>query len=403
MRIAAKVKIRVKRWGLYGALASVMLYACVGETAAATTCEISPTGGKPTIQLDTVPTISATDDLPVGTVLFRGRLNAVNGTSLISIVECYIPSGTGTETVSLELRNRVANGVLVGSDDYTYQTSVPGIGVRYYLLGHYVTSTLEAIADQSSLDGVQATATLTGTERKKFFTTGNLHRRNLTFMLVKTGPVAPAALNALTLPRVEFSVHSIGGTVNKLPARYMIINFAGNVNITAPTCTTPARVDVDLGSYTASQISAATPTPWKDASIRLTNCQKFTGYQNKGDSKFDQAQISGSYTVGPTTFAAYTNNVLGVTLNGNQGNLDSAKGIVATKGGVGQAEGIAVQVSKGGSANLPVSLGSEYTQTLANNGAASIVIPLSARLIATGKPVKAGNVSAQVTYTINYK
>ncbi|QKJ85198.1 hypothetical protein PMPD1_0215 [Paramixta manurensis] len=388
------------------AILSVLMLGYTLPAAAAVTCDINGESGgaNPTVSIQGAPNISATEDLPNGTVLFQGRLAANTDIQRTPVVSCYIPdtSATASETVTVETRGKVAGGALVGTDNYTFKTNVPGIGVRFWILGHYLTNS-DAPLD-NSLAHYQAQITVKP-GGKDVTTTGLYyeHFRNLTFQLVKIGSVTPGMVNGISFPTVEYRAYPADGqSIGKLPARYLIANFSGSANISTPTCTTPSTVNVDLGTFTTTQIESATTTPWKDASIKLTNCQKFTGYQNR-DSMFVQDQISGAYDVGMTTPAPTVNNVLGIKLNSNQQNIDVNQGIVGIKTGGGEAQGVAVQIAKGNTAsNTPAPLGVEFNQTLALDGSPTINIPLVVRMIKQGT-VKAGRVNAQITYTISYK
>jgi type 1 fimbria pilin len=383
---------------------ALALLFCANKGYASVTCDINPSGGIPTISLSGLPPISVTEGLPVGSELFQGRLTTIGSNKSQGIADCYIDGSKGNETFTVQIRNRVDGGVLSGLDKYTFKTNIPGIGARFYLYGKYITS-------EDTLGGGKpgmntAYFNINGTDVVHPWGDGSdgNHLREMTFWLVKTGPVTPGVLNGVSLPKIEYRLYSAGTPINKLPARYMIIGFNGAVNITSPTCTTPSSVSVDLGEYTVSQLTQSGSSPWKDASIRLTNCQKFTGYQPKGaDSVFNQDKISGEYDVKYTTIAPYANNVLGITLNGNQGNIDIKNGIVGIKTGSGEATGVAVQVASGTNGNVPVNLGAEYKQTLPKDGSSTITIPLSVRLKKNGSAIKAGNVTSQITYTINYK
>lgn len=384
---------------------ALALLVCANKGYASVTCDINPTGGLPTISLSGLPPISVTEGLPVGTTLFQGRLSTTGSNQSQGIADCYIEGGNGNESFTVQIRNRVNGGTLSGLDNHTFKTNIPGIGARFYLYGKYITSEDTLGGGEPNVNTVNFN--ISGNAVVHPWgdgPTSNNHLREMTFWLVKTGPVSPGVLNGVSLPKVEYRLYSGGTPINNLPARYMIIGFNGAVNITSPTCTTPSSVSVDLGEYTVSQLTQSGSSPWKDASIRLTNCQKFTGYQPMGpDSVFNQDKISGEYDVKYTTIAPYTNNVLGITLNGNQGNIDIKNGVVGIKTGSGEATGVAVQVASGTNGNVPVNLGAEYKQTLPKDGSSTITIPLSVRLKKNGSAIKAGNVTSQITYTINYK
>lgn len=395
-----QVKLNGKgSWLLVAGLGLSML-AYSHTASAVVTCLIDPAGTSPTISLAGIPAISVTDGLPIGTTLFQGRLlNATQG--IQTGLNCTSNSSADPKFVNIDFWNRVAGGVLAGGDNYTFKTNISGIGARFYLYGKYMTSVDAKEPGIGSVSvPVPGSTPLFGSKDS----TPRDQNREMTFWLVKTGPVTPGVLNGVSLPSVEYRLHSADIAINKLPVRFQMVNFNGSVNITAPTCTTPANVSVNLGDYTTTQITQSGGSAWKDASIHLTNCQKFTGYQAFGkDSQFNMLAGSGPSNVNHGTLVPYTNNILGVTLNGNQGNVDTAKGIVGIKTGSGKATGVAVQISKGDAGNTPAPLGAEFMQTLPTTGASAITVPLSVRLVATGTAVKAGSVTSQITYTLNYK
>ena len=345
---------------------------------------------KTTASLNGSAVLSVTPDIPVGTRLYAARVLADKYPDPYSI-DC---KGQANESFSTILQAKVLNGVGLG-DNITFDSGYPGIGVQFWIRGGYITADGKKAADILN-------ATLGGNKNLQWG--ANTFDREMTIFLVKTGDVKPGMLSATGFPYVQY-IWNPDKNASFVPGVLSQFSFNGQVSITTPTCKTPDNIEVDLGEYAAAKIDKDGFSPWKDASIRLTGCPRFTGYAGKQGSWHvtQRGNSSISYATGETP--VYDPNKLGVTLNGVRGNLDNANGIVDVDHSAGSASGVAVQIAKGDTgSNSPAQLGVEELRNIPMDGASTLTVPLVARIIKHGdSAVQAGSINTQVTYIINYK
>lgn len=331
--------------------------------------------------------LSVPPDVPVGTRIYQARVRSDQFAPYD-----YVCSGSAGEPYRMSLIGVAKNGRVL-SDGKTFDSGYPGIGVQYWINGDYIKNPERVITDydtKMSVDG-------------KDLLGQYMTNREISIFLVKTGDVKPGVITTRSFPNVVYSWRPGGNTSVSGDGIFANFIFDGTINITTPTCQTPERVDVDLGTYTSSQITANGSSPWKDSSIRLSGCPRFTGYV-KTQGTFDITHSGGnllSYTDKPVNGS----NKVGITLNGVQGNLNMANGIVGIARGASAAEGVAIQIASGTTgSNTPMRLGVESFQEIPTDGASTVNIPLVVRMVRQGQStVKAGRVESQITYLINYK
>jgi major type 1 subunit fimbrin (pilin) len=365
---------------------------CALSAQAAVTCTFyNNSSFRTTASLDGSAVLSVTPDIPVGTRLYAARIEADRYPDAYSI-DC---KGASNETFSATLKTKVLNGSDQG-DNITFASGYPGIGVQFWINGGYITA-----------DGRKDADTMTGTIPSgggSYQFGANVFDREMTVFLVKTGDVQPGVLSAASFPYVQY-IWTPGNNASFIPGVLSEFHFNGQVSITTPSCKTPEKVDVDLGEHTTDEINNNGGSPWKDATVRLTECPRFTGYGGVQGSWYvtQRGDSSLSYATGDAP--VYANNHLGLTLNGVQGNLDTANGIVDIDHSAGAASGVAIQIARGDTgSNTPAQLGVETLQDIPMDGASTISIPLVVRMIKQGEAsVKAGRVNSQITYLINYK
>ncbi|MEZ6878770.1 fimbrial protein [Enterobacter sp. KBR-315C3_2022] len=343
-----------------------------------------------TASLNGSAVLSVTPDIPVGTRLYAARVLADKYPDAFSI-NC---NGQPKEAFSAILKTKVLNGSGLG-DNITFDSGYPGIGVQFWIKGGYIT------ADGQKAANIINSST---TESGNVILGANVFDREMTMFLVKTGDVQPGVLSATGFPYVQY-IWNPGNNASFIPGILSEFHFNGQVSITTPSCKTPENVDVELGEYTTTEINNNGGSPWKDASIRLTGCPRFTGYAGKQGSWHVTQRGNSSISYAAGEAPVYAANKLGLTLNGVRGNLDNANGIVDIERSVGSASGVAVQIAKGDSGNnYPAQLGAETLQDIPMDGVSTITIPLVVRMIKHGESaVKAGRVNTQITYLINYK
>jgi len=336
--------------------------------------------------------LSVTPDIPVGSILYVSHVSADKYPDTFSL-DCI--GGPG-ERYSASIHGKVLNSSKLG-DNITFDSGYPGIGVRFRVNSDWITADGKRVVD--SFDKILES---TG----HHLTGRNSTDRAIVIYLVKTGNVQPGVLSAEKFPYVQYNWKAGDNTI--LPTGvFSEFHFNGQLSITSPSCKTPDNVDVDLGEYTTNQINNNGGSPWKDASIRLSGCPRFTGFNRgvEGRMYITQAgKSSVSYATGGDV-PVYGANRLGLTLNGVRGNLDIANGIVDIDHSAGSASGVAVQIAKGDTgSNTPAQLSAEIFQNIPMDGSSTLTIPLVVRMIKHGESaVKAGRVNTQITYLINYK
>lgn len=347
------------------------------------------------------PTISAGVDVPVGTVIYRA--SPIMKDLLIS--NKWPDSDVGKTlyyTITTALINTplpladVATGPFAGG---VYQTGIPGIGVAIAIKnGSVVKTSKRYVENKISLGpGLGFGASLIGNQGPR------------EIVLVKTGPITPGSYNisGANFPTVEMAMdfsqtsHADAAEVIGLPIKYWTFGFQGNITVSAQTCTTP-DVTVNLGTYEIGEHFRAlnSTTPWKDASISLTNCPKFYGFYNETN-----APVLMDYNTGTGIATTSINNSIGVQLTPTGNVIDAANGIMAIDSKVsGAASGVGIQIGWGNSSQTPTpfNFSGEQSMTLPKDGSATLRVPLAARYIQTDARPTPGKANGKVVFTINY-
>ncbi|WP_411705939.1 fimbrial protein [Edaphovirga cremea] len=357
-------------------------------------------------RIDTVPltpaTISAGFDMPNGTILYQGRWSV--GMSQPSQISCTT-NLTQTEVMYYNYAFILQNAPLgisnwAGSPfgGAVYKTSVPGIGVAISWgntsYGVTAGSPVFSVTNESVnvLPSVGVSTSITHVVRY--------------VSLIKIGDLTPGSYNLLAadLPsfRMFFANPSNGPVVTGFPITTNIVQFQGQLNITTNTCKA-TDVNVDMGSH--EKLTAFTgvgsTTPWKDASITLTDCPAFAGYYNNSNSVllFDYS------TGGGSSVPASKNNNVGVRLTPSTSVINSANGIMATDTSrPNSALGIGIQVGWGSVSGSPAlfDFATEKLFQLPKDGRTEIKIPLAARYIQTDVMVTPGTADGKAVFLINY-
>lgn len=242
----------------------------------------------------------------------------------------------------------------------TYATNIPGIGVRIY----YYSDT----AYQSEPISPEQTA-ITMTFKLSCGYSCYYQNRNagIKVELVKTGPVSAVSGGMLTFSRNYFMVADNLLSDSHTPLDLADINITAT--ITANTCdvdaTSPTRVDLEpAAANTLERKGAVTgDTPFK---IRL----KCTGETN-----------------------------VNLLLDGEEDTDATGEGVLAIKKTTQSAKGIGLQLLYN---ELPVELEKAFSVGMSAEG--TFTIPLTVRYYRTTvMPVRAGDVSATVVYSLTYK
>ncbi|MBC3214214.1 fimbrial protein [Serratia fonticola] len=212
---------------------------------------------------------------------------------------------------------------------------------------------------------------------------------------LKTGPLTTGGvIRGSDLPCTVQSFGQSGDTVDIVRTCY-----TGTLTVVSQTCTTP-NVNVPLGTFDANRTftGVGTATPWKDASIKLTNCPRFYGRFRSGTDVF----YSDNGTFGTGT---PTKNTVYLKLTPNTTMIDAQNGIIGLSTGSTSATGVGIQLASGqvsDPAPTPLNLYLSIMRTMESDTSTSITYPFVARYIQTGATVTPGKANATVTFTITY-
>ncbi|QOV67341.1 fimbrial protein [Citrobacter sp. BDA59-3] len=315
-------------------------------------------------------TISVPSDVQPGQEIYRQYINLKN--MGIAYVTC-------DSTAQFYGGYEYANTPLpfYNASQKIYETGVSGIGIKF----------------TSSAD-FPYTVAICGVVRSCAYNSG--WSAYSYFSLIKTANVVvPDVIQGIKLPTVVYSF----GQIDSMAQVYKI-TLSGNITITVPTCNiTPASqsMTVNMGKYDIAAFTGKdATTPWKNASIQLTNCGQFYGNSQGGNT---MATFDGS----AVTYYNLNNNFLSITLTPLNGIEDAAKGIMKIKDQPLKATGVGIQLSTSESTSGLVNLASPVTQTLPKDGTQSITVPLYARYIQTEDSVKAGKADGRLEYVITYQ
>jgi type 1 fimbria pilin len=338
-----------------GGLFSVNSYATCSPDAAYTAA-VSLTAGD----------FSAGEDMSTGTLI---RIQHVNG-----FKNNYIPC-TGTPRLNF----LATGGIPYPGLTNTYQTGVDGLGVRFKNTATNI------------YFGSGNTAGFSGTVLAPRF--------SVDVEFVKVGPLSAGSVSTAGFPVISIVANDpSGGTP---VATY---SFAGGTfRVTTPTCTTP-NYTFDIGSSVVTDFSAGNPaSPWVDTVVTLTNCPVF--YGNNSNGSFANYTITGTGLTGQSTQSgSLAPNVVQMKLTPNTTVIDTANGIISLDSS-SDAVGVAVQIgNKQSGSYIPQNLSNPVSvNTTPGANTTTVSFPLGARMIKTDVPVRAGRVSASVTYTISYQ
>ncbi|MGP2423774.1 fimbrial protein [Yersinia sp. 2538 StPb PI] len=353
------------------------LLSCSQYALAVATCTVKP--ARNFVATLAPGNVTVGPDMPNGTVIYRLNFNDPGTATDFAVCNpgpFNVPQVLDFATKPLVLSSWSGSPF----PGRVYQTSVPGIGV--------------AIWSDLSNQALPTTAYVTkhtGTGAFSF----NV-RINTVLSFIKIGNVSPGTINGSQLPTVKLDFGA-DPTLTGMPIRIYNLSFNGSLNIVSKTCTTP-DVNVAMGSFEVSKYftGIGSTTPWKDASINLTNCPVFHGYFN--DSSYNTSPGSGSTTVGQPI-----NNTLSVKLTPATAILNSSNGIFAIdSSNASAAKGVGIQLGYGATSSPSLLDFSKNITVSLTSSQQSVKIPLSARYYQTASTVSPGRADGKVVFLINY-
>lgn len=377
-----------------GLPALLLLWA--GASQAATfTCEESYLGPSIANLFTLNAVISVGDDVPVGAVVYRARLEADNmalkcKTSDADGLNQIVDNPTYVEVINTP--TSVVPGITappVGEN--VYQTNVPGIGV--------------AITAPGKMPYAWSTAWQRIKSLGAWSYSGSAVIGRFEVKLIKTGPVSPGIVNAINFPQLQVTFTTpttpAGSTFIGFPIPFSTVSYNGTIQIVKSTCRTEvADKVVDLGSHEVKDIKNASGkvTTWMDAGLRLIGCQFSPGFYNEKNGTIYHV---GTNNVGQGTPNA---NTVRLSLSASTSVINANTGIISLTPASDSATGVGIQIGlKEGSEIKPYNFNTnEVIFTPSSPDAQSLEIPIFARYIATSTTITPGKANGAVVYTLNY-
>jgi type 1 fimbria pilin len=359
------------------ALASVSGFSFVPMAQAAVTCTLNPE--RPAINTIVAlqgGSITVGEDIPNGTAIFRQYFKVGNRPEFncSSTTIPWVYQDTLRYAINPKPLSAWNSGNWAGK---VYQTGVYGIGIVAWYAGN-------SLPYSKPLN----------TTSNAGFNIGALPEFDIS--LIKIGTITPGTIRGVDLPTIidEFMFDRTNFI------RASTVSFSGALNIVSQTCTTPNPM-VQLGKYDISSVFKGlySVTGWADASIILTNCPRFYGTMDSGQTNYGSDSPTDRGQAGTPQ-----NNELGVILRPNTAILDAAKGIIGLRAEPNVATGVGIQLATAISgANVTAAeFNIEKRYTMRNSSDTTYKIPLNARYIQTNAKVTPGPANATLTYTINY-
>lgn len=342
--------------------------------------------------------ISAGQDIPVGTVIYRGSWSskAPSGEHMV----CS-GSSRNQEPFSFAMNSIVENvsrplintSTMYGNS--VYDSGIPGIGVVFTDGTSPITHTgmteerrlLNMTASNNVPLGVQRTSGAT-----RFIE------------LIKTGPISPGSytLSASTLPKIRLTYNNISGYTGAtgLPISSNILQFDASITVNTQSCITP-DVNVNLGTHDISQAfsGVGSKTGWVRAGLELTNCPTFYGFYNQSNT----AQIFIGNAGGTGSIPASIANTISAQFTPNTSVVDGPNGVMGLDStATPAATGVGIQLGWGEGNPVPFNLSQAQAMVLPKDGRSTIPVPLYARYIQTNTAITPGKANGKVTFLINY-
>ncbi|WP_336983053.1 MULTISPECIES: fimbrial protein [unclassified Cedecea] len=316
--------------------------------------------------------ISAGDDMPVGTAIFR---QLVPGYANVNYT-C-----TGSNPV---LTVSVPGGTLAPGSADTFLSGIAGVGIKFYAGTNESAAVLTPTSSYTmalpAASGTLSTATLS------FFLTA-----------YKIGPITPGQAGAVYFPPIKMDLTDSDSST---PVRAAYTNFiSGGFVVNKPSCTTP---DFTFNLGNSFPPATNNNSGWVSTPVTLTSCSAFNG--NSSDFQSYQIVKQGSSYYGSISQSGtFAKNTVTMTLNPQIPPFDASTGLLANQTGSGYATGVAVQIAtQSGSTYTPINLDNNIVFNPAL-GTSNVSFPLAARMVRTSNTVTAGAVSTSITYTITYQ
>lgn len=339
---------------------------------------------------DTMPlseVITVGNDIPVGAAIYNIGTSSQEwiGVTCNGPYSLYGLMDYGS--TPMPLSSFSANGL----SGKVYQTNVSGIGVvlgkekdpRTPVLGNILPFRYWTF---------NSSATKGGSELRTTY---------VDLSLIKTGPISGGVINSALLPTMKYTVMPTSGSYIGVPFQIWTVKFTGSLKIVAGTCNV-ANVTVDMGKHNVADFSSVGSTSdWKDASIVLTNCPQFHGYNPYSSPVVRDHYGRRTEQRVANTLEVYLQPTSSETQNAAQGILNTS-----AESGKTAASGFGIQLGWGSHTGSPstVNFNTPFEYKLGlNSNSSTIKIPLAARYIRTGSQVQSGVANSRVTFVVQYK
>ncbi|MDW7408208.1 fimbrial protein [Klebsiella pneumoniae] len=341
--------------------------------------------------------LSAGDELPVGTMLYSAKVSARYA------VECTSPDNSAVGTAFdipnryefISIPTRLVPGILDVDGNNVYETNIPGIGVSVTTVYGRPEAGLPSLAMEVKYP-----------DKWQFIDTATEYY----IRLIKTGPVSPGVVNAINFPQVQivYDTPTAPADVNisGFPIRHTSTKFNGTIQIVESTCKTEVTdMVVDLGSYEVKDFKRADGylgTPWKDAILRLKDCQ-LRGYYGSQSFFGPAANVPGEISQPDPHFR----NKIGISVRAMSSVIAGYNSTMALTPSPNNATGVGIQVRRRSSSDgslLQVSLDGKEVISVPPPpiDTQSIEYHFIARYVAISDVITPGKANGAVVYTLNY-
>lgn len=339
--------------------------------------------------------ISAGHELPVGTILYSAKVMARYA------IECTSPDNSAVGTAFdipnsyefISIPTRLVPGILDVDGNNVYETNVPGVGV--------------SVTTGYGPPGAGLAPLSTEVRYSDIWTVGD-NATTYYIRLIKTGPVSPGVVNAINFPQLQrvYDTPTAPADVNfsGFPIRHSSTKFNGTIQIVESTCKAEVTdMVVDLGSYEVKDFKRADGnlgTPWKDATIRLKNCQLGGYYGTTGPSASEPGEISQPEPL--------SRNKIGISVTAMSSVIAGYSSTMALTPSPNNATGVGIQVRRRKSES------DAFLLEVPLNGKEVIPLPAPplntqsmdfffiARYVAISDVITPGKANGAVVYTLNY-
>ncbi|BDO14911.1 hypothetical protein KAM644c_39770 [Klebsiella quasipneumoniae subsp. quasipneumoniae] len=340
--------------------------------------------------------ISAGHELPVGTMLYSAKV------STDYVLECTSPDNSAVGTAFdipnsyefISIPTRLVPGILDVDGNNVYETNVPGIGVSV-----------------TTVFGPPGVGIGSFPMEVKYLDKW-VSNKNYTvyyIRLIKTGPVSPGVVNAINFPQVQrvFDTPTAPADVNfsGFPIRHSSTKFNGTIQIVESTCK-PEITDmvVDLGSHEVKDFKRENGyfgTPWKDAILRLKDCQ-LRGYYGSQSFFGPSAEVPGEISQPDPHFR----NKIGLSVTAMSSLIAGYNYTMALTPSPNNATGVGIQVrlydKNGFLSGIPLDGKEIISVPPPPIDTQSIEYHFIARYVAISDVITPGKANGAVVYTLNY-